>query len=473
MFRLSLSRLKWLTVLVPALFIGMYEYLENTYLESAIPPGIDTLASFVIVLVGGMLFSHLVFHVIDQMKAQIESQTDRAQTLLRVAGALNSSLDLNRVLQTMVDEARQHLGADMGEVHILGESGKHGVRFSGISAGNCRVRQRPTLSSLNGEVLRTGQVLRLANRHDHPASRPLPPGHPEIGPFLGVPVIVKGECVADILLVRSPHRPPFTSADEEFLTTIAHQAALALHNARLYEQTESIAVLQERERLSRELHDGLAQILGYLTIESKLALSHLAQRDISQGERALEEVCQTAEEAYQEIRQSLFDLRTHVTPAQSFLGTLMQYVERFSAYGNLQVDVELKGTNDLHLNPAVEVQLIRIVQEAMNNIRRHAGAHKAWIRFDLEDDTLRVAIQDDGVGFDLEQVSRSDPSSAQHLGLHSMRERATSVGGALEIESWPGQGTCVTVILPYEEVQNETDTRTSGRRPHPDTQRGR
>ncbi len=464
---INLSRLKWLTVLVPALFIGGYEYLENTYLEAVIPSRLDTAIAFAIVLIGSVIFSHLVFHVIDQMKAQIESQAERAQALLRIAEALNSSLDLNQVLQTLVDEARCHLDADLGEVHVLGESSRHGVRFSGFTRGRCPVRQQPCLSGLNGEVLRTGKVLRLADRREHPASRDLPPGHPDIGPVLGVPVIVKDTCVADIFLVRSPGRPPFTSADEEFLKTIAHQAAMALHNAWLYDQTEHMAVLQERERLSRELHDGLAQALGYLATQVKLTSYYLHRQDPSRAQDVLEEVERVANEAYQEIRESLFDLRTHITPAQSFLSILMQYAERFSTHGNLQVKVELKGMRDLHLDPAVEVQLIRIVQEAMNNIRRHARARRVWIRFSREgEDILRVVIQDDGKGFDVTQIARRDSSNARHLGLHSMRERAVSVGGSLKVESWPGQGTCLTILLPYGEVQDETDTRYLSRRSH-------
>jgi len=458
---------------MPALFIGLFEYLENSYLEGIIPAGIDTLVSFTIVLIGGAIFSSLVFHVIDQMKTQIQAQAERAHAQLRVAEALNSSLELKQVLQTMVDEARRYLDADMGEVHILGDSGAHGVRFSGLSEGGCPIRQRPTLAGLNGEVLRTGEVLRLDDRRDHPSSVDLPPGHPEIGSFLGVPVIVEKECVADILLVRNPGKAPFTATDEEFLSTIAHQAAMALHNARLYERTEHFAVLQERERLSRELHDGLAQILGYLSMESNLAYHLLAQQDIRQGKQALQEVCRTAEEAYQEIRQNLFDLRTHVTPAQGFLPTLMQYAERFSTHSDLQVDVEIKGTRDLHLSPAVEVQLIRIIQEAMNNIRRHAKAHKAWVRFDRDGAVLRVVVEDDGVGFDLDQFSQNTSANAQHLGLHSMRERATSVGGELEIESWPEQGTRVMVSLPYAEVQDGTHTDSPGGRSRFDSQGNR
>lgn len=171
-----------------------------------------------------------------------QQQAAQAKALLDVAATVNASLDLDTVLQAVINQATSRLRADIGTIH-LGETTKHvahGEHFWGLKGQLCQAKAKPSLRGLNGEILRTGRPLRLSDRQEHPNSVPLPPGHVPIGPLLGVPILVKGKCVADIFLARAPGGQPFTWEDEVTLTAIANQAAVAIENALLFRDTSDL-----------------------------------------------------------------------------------------------------------------------------------------------------------------------------------------------------------------------------------------
>ncbi|MFQ5882752.1 MAG: HAMP domain-containing protein [Candidatus Methylomirabilales bacterium] len=210
---------------------------------------------------------------------------------------------------------------------------------------------------------------------------------------------------------------------------------------------QTLATLEERERIAREMHDGLAQALGYLHMHLA-ALEARTSPEAQDGIRAeLREIKKVAGDAYEEIRQSIFGLRTMVSRGLGLIPTLTEYVHDFSRQTGIAVDLQIGGDHAPRFSPDVEVQLLRIIQEALANIRKHAAATHAEVRFDVEGDRSCVTVRDDGRGFEpgkiLEERSR-------HFGLQAMRERAEGVGGNLEIEAAPGRGTKVMVQLPLE-----------------------
>jgi two-component system, NarL family, sensor histidine kinase DegS len=153
-----------------------------------------------------------------------------------------------------------------------------------------------------------------------------------------------------------------------------------------------------------------------------------------------------AANAYEEVRQAIFGLRTMVSRGLGLVPTLSEYLHEFSQQASLEVKLEVQQEGDLtQLAPEVEVQLVRIVQEALHNVRKHAGARMAWVRFWREGDDILMAVEDDGVGFD-PAVPPAD--GRRHFGLATMRERAESVGGALTVRSLGATGTQVVVRLP-------------------------
>jgi signal transduction histidine kinase len=189
------------------------------------------------------------------------------------------------------------------------------------------------------------------------------------------------------------------------------------------------------------MHDGLAQALGLLHLKLQGALGRTA--DAAAVAEALREMARIADDAYEDVRRSIFELRTFVSRGLGLVPTLTEYLHEFSAQNGIAVELGVaEGTFD-PLPAACEVQAVRIIQEALANVRKHARAHRAHVRLQREGTWVRVSVEDDGMGWDLRTGS-----DRLHFGLQTMRERAEAVGGRLEIDSAPGRGTRVVATLP-------------------------
>lgn len=210
-------------------------------------------------------------------------------------------------------------------------------------------------------------------------------------------------------------------------------------------EVRSLSALTERERIARELHDGLAQALGLIYAQARAAEAH-NPAPADPATAALREIASISAQAYEEVRQSIFGLRTMVARRLGLVPALTEYLHEFSEHTGVPVELVVPETLP-HVALEVEAQLIRIVQEALTNVWRHARAGHAWVRFATDGDRLRVVVEDDGVGFDPAAAALVD---VRRFGLDTMRERAESIRGSLQVESAPGRGTRVVVILPLE-----------------------
>lgn len=253
-----------------------------------------------------------------------------------------------------------------------------------------------------------------------------------------VPLTAEGRTLG--VLVLGASRPGvFTPAAGNLLTPLAHQVALAIRNAQLYAQVRQLAVLEERHRLSREMHDGLAQTLGYLGLEAE-RLDRLAARgriaELREGVAALR---RAVADAYADVREATEGLRLAVDQPGGLPEALRDYVDDFARRTGLAV--ECAASNVSATLPAeVAVQLLRIAQEALTNVRRHAHATRAWVALREEPEVLELKVADDGCGF-----APAVPGGRGHLGLATMRERARSLNGRFSLATAPGRGTVVTV----------------------------
>jgi len=285
---------------------------------------------------------------------------------------------------------------------------------------------------------------------------------------LAVP-LQRGEDMLGALCVVRRQEQRFTAEDSRLLEGLATQAAIAIENARLYEQTQQLAVLEERDRIAREMHDGLAQILGYISAKVKTASEFLDAGQMDQVRSQLDQIERVAEEAHADVRECILGLKSTVSGSRGLLPTLKEYVRNFSLSTGTghrprnRIRAELVVENPLDavsLSPTAEVQLLRIVQEALTNVRKHSDATQVWVRVSTRDHQFRVAIEDNGRGF------QPEPGDGLHFGLQMMRERAQSVGGTVEIHSQPGEGTRVVAILPLFGLENrgreEKDGSTEG-----------
>jgi PAS domain S-box-containing protein len=217
---------------------------------------------------------------------------------------------------------------------------------------------------------------------------------------------------------------------------------------RLVSQQRLLAALDERERIGRELHDDLGQVMGYVNVQAQTVQDLLAQDQEAQAHAALHQLIQVAQEAHDDVRKYILGIRTAMEPAPlDFLTALEHYLRELEQRYGLTVHVNWpEALRESPLAPAVETQLLRIIQEALTNVCKHADSASARLIFTLHPEEVQVIISDEGCGFDAS--NRQSPSSNPHFGLTIMRERAEGVGGSLDIQSRPGGGTQVVVRLP-------------------------
>jgi signal transduction histidine kinase len=221
-----------------------------------------------------------------------------------------------------------------------------------------------------------------------------------------------------------------------------------LVNANLRQRLQSEGILRERQRLSREIHDGAAQTLTALCWQVQLLRRRLAERDIDLPDlRILERL---AERARQDTRQPLELLRSY-SGNGSFLRYLKDYLEQLKR--DININFRFDAEPDVHLESPVELELVRICQEALTNVRRHAGAHNVEFKLKRVNKHLEVSIVDDGCGFNALPYYHDGVEGKGH-GLAVMQERAESVGGRLQVLSMPGQGTRIQVEVPVNHCGN-------------------
>ena len=231
---------------------------------------------------------------------------------------------------------------------------------------------------------------------------------------------------------------------------MADMAAIAINNARLLERERYVAVLEERERLAQEMHDSLAQVLGYLHLKAQATKRHLNGGELVRADDELTDMASLAHEAYLDVREAILGLRETVSPTRGIIGTLREYLQKFRRQAGITAEIEVEGDVEPQFRPEAEVQLVRVIQEALTNIRKHARANEARIRIASGPNEIGISIEDKGRGFDPAILTDEMPQ----FGVRTMRERVERVGGRFQIESSPGQGTTVRIYLPVVEGQN-------------------
>ena len=216
--------------------------------------------------------------------------------------------------------------------------------------------------------------------------------------------------------------------------------------AQVLEQERVVATLRERERLARELHDSVGQVFGYLSLQAQTAQKRLQGGDVQKAQSLLDRLKDVAQHAHADVRESILALRTASSEDWSLLPALAHHLEDFRAHYGMQTElVVADGVTEETFPPETGVQLLRVVQEAMTNARRHAGAGVICVTIEQRDHRARITVSDDGCGFD---PARLDTDEGTHFGLAFMRERMTQIAGSVEIDSQPGSGTRVCFEAP-------------------------
>lgn len=275
--------------------------------------------------------------------------------------------------------------------------------------------------------------------------------------LVSVPLRGLGGSLGQLWLGRHSDSP-FGRRDESFLVTLSELAVVAINHARMLENERQGAILAERERIAREMHDSLAQVLGVTHLRLRALSSRPELSGLSEVEGELGELMGICQEAYRDVREAILGLRESSRADRALLESLRAYVKKFSRQSRIETTLDSALDHELTLTPQCEVQVIRVIQEALTNVRKHAGARSAVVRITETPDLTTFVVEDDGHGFDPCTV----PADREGFGLHSMRERVKLVNGRMTIDSAPGRGTRIivavpgphrTVPLPFEAVE--------------------
>ena len=366
------------------------------------------------------------------------------RTLSDVVLAIAAEREVEPVLQRLVHAARELGEARYVALGVPDDDGGF-ARFltSGMSDELiAAMGPLPRTHGMLGAMLESAAPYRTADIHDHERFRGWwPSAHPDMRAFLGVPIVARGGIIGALYLTDKLGAETFSDADERLIVLLAAHAAIAIENARLSERSRELSIVEERNRLARELHDSIAQGLFGVTLAAESAVELVARGDAAAGEQ-LERVQELARGALEELRAVVFELRPASLEAEGLGQVLRKHVEVLRRVSGSAI--ELRVAAPPALGPAAAGQVFRIAQEALQNALRHAAAGRIEVRLGNGGGRLALSVTDDGRGFDV-----SAPGvRGRRLGLTSMEERAVELGGVLAIESRPGAGTTVRLDVP-------------------------
>ena len=365
-----------------------------------------------------------------------------ADAVMGIAG----DLSINTVLERLVSAGRDLVDARYAALGVPDGSGGF-ARF--ITAGMTGAEIEalgplPRTHGLLGAMLTDPAPYRIADVTTDPRFRGWwPASHPRMRSFLGVPIVFKGDVIGAFYLTDKTTEPVFSAADEEMVGVLAAHAAVLMEHARLYEQSRELSVLDERNRLARELHDATTQTLFSLRLAMETAAA-LVATDPARAAAELDTARDLVDATFAELRALVLELRPPALEADGLVTTVRKHLDVAGRAHGLRVTLRADGEERLPAD--VERELFRIVQEAVTNVLRHARASTLEVEMTFAGGLVVVVVTDDGVGFD--PTARSVRS--RRLGLTSMRERALALGGRLTLRSEPGAGTTVRVEVPVD-----------------------
>jgi signal transduction histidine kinase len=356
--------------------------------------------------------------------------------------AVASVLSVDEVLQVIVDQVRPLVGAQYAALGIVDDRGVI-ERFitSGLSdEARARIGDLPRGHGFLGLIIHENGSFRIRDINTDHRRYGFPPNHPPMTSFLGVPVNVKGQSVGNLYLTNKHGADEFTATDQDLVETFARHAGIAIENARLYEQVHRLAIFDERERIGKDLHDGIIQSI-YAVGLSLEDVPELIAEDPDEVVQRVERAIDTLHLTIRDIRNFIIGLRPELLGGTTLLVGLAALID--DSRGNSMVDVEL-SVDAVPMEPSETAtsHLLGIINEALSNVARHSGATRAWVEVTGDDRGLTIVVRDNGRGFDV------DTSAALgHQGLRNMRSRADDIGAIMEISSEIGRGTEINVRL--------------------------
>jgi len=388
------------------------------------------------------------------LEQRVEERTRELSMLLDVSATIGSTLDLPPLLELILEQLQQVVDYEGASVLILEGDELHNVAHRGPIPREAQAQMHLSREqageiweALEGhEPLFIGDARGdtwLAQAFRQAFGEYLDQEMAYVRTWLGIPLVVQERLIGWLSLHHSEPQA-YAQHHATLAQTIANQAATAIENARLYGQARRLAALEERQRLARELHDSVSQVLygvglGARTARALLDRATVAPQLKSSLAEPLDYVLALAEAGLAEMRALIFELRPDSLEREGLVAALTRQASAARVRHKLEVSTEFCPEPDLSFE--AKEALYRIAQEALNNVAKHAQASRVEIRLKEYDGIITLEIQDDGIGFDPQREYRG------HMGLHSMRERAVQLRSRLEIESAAGKGTVIRISL--------------------------
>jgi signal transduction histidine kinase len=412
---------------------------------------VEALADLIVILMGTTVFLTWATRRLQQRETQIQRHVEQLEALREAALALTAELDLDAVLQKVVDLSRSLVGARYGALSVLAEDGVHLEEFitSGLS---------PEQRAQIGTLPQGHGLLALPIREHRPVSIPdmtrdaravgFPPHHPTMRSLLAVPIISKGKSIGSLFLAdklatntwNKAESTCFALQDQEILVMFATQAAIAIENARLYRQIEQLAILQERERFSRNLHDGIIQSIYAIGLMLEDGQQRIETEPQIVHER-IGRVIHDLNNVILDIRSYILDLSPQRFQDHDLRAGIEALVHDLRVDSFLDVGLEMAPIEPGTLSAGQTAEILHIAQEALANVQRHALATQVHVSLQCTGGQLLLTIEDNGTGFDPQSVTTTG-------GLHNMQERARVLNGQLQIDSAEGGSTCIRLTMP-------------------------
>ena len=364
-------------------------------------------------------------------------------------------LDPATLLKRIADTSRRLVRARYGATCLWNSNGEMEVfTTSGMSRHEEKLLgEPPAQHGLLGMVLAMGEQMRLPDVTQHPLSKGFPDHHPEMRSLLAVPMLDTSTVLGGIYLTEKDAAAEFSDEDHELISSFAKLASMALKNALRYQSARAAAIAAERQRISRELHDSLAQVLAYISAKAGAAEEMIRSGDAEKAGLYVSELGRASRDAYAEVRDAILGLRIASNREGPLIEQLRNYLATWEEQSGVEGRLHLPAPEYRpRLDPVAELQVLRIVQEALANVRRHAGATRADVHIrQTAAGGIEVSVNDDGAGF---APPLPDRRRFPRFGLTTMRERASEAGGSLKVSSERGKGTRVTLRLPGEPKRN-------------------
>lgn len=365
------------------------------------------------------------------------TQVERLSDLIDAAAAVVGEVDLDHVLRRLVTEARAATGARYAALGVLGP---HGILSDFIYEGidqslAAAIGSLPQGRGVLGTVVREKKTILLDNIGQHADSYGFPPGHPLMTSFLGVPVRTGEAVFGNLYMTDKPGG--FDKNDVTIVEALAVIAGSAVSTARLRERLKATAIVEDRDRIARDLHDSIIQDLFAVG----LGLQGLSTRVTEESSSAvLDGAVDQLHSVVETLRKYIYELRAADEYREGLSGMLAELIERMGNAYPTQIGLDLEGDVD-GVEIRIAEELLKLITEAVSNALRHSRAEDVTVKAVRGSEGLTISVEDDGAGFNLQGVDRG-------MGLINMRERVRRLGGEFHIEAVPGQGTVVSIRLP-------------------------